>query len=161
MGPMDSMTSEEIEIRDWIAEVLHEQLDNAPLSEALKDGVILCNLVNKLYQSDSLFIPKCPSRSALGFFQMENIAYFIDNARALGVPDCENFQTIDLFEGKNMKQVYTCLYSLSRNLYKGGRTEIRVIGPKLVEKVPITFSKEQLDEAKRTVSKQYGFIRDN
>lgn len=109
-------------------------------------------------QSAHLHSTKCPSRSQLGFFQMENIAYFISKARDLGVPDCENFLTIDLFEGKDLRQVFTCIYSLSRNLYKNGRTDIRVIGPKLVEKVPISFTKEQLDEAKRTVSRQYGSI---
>lgn len=152
--------NEETEVREWIAEILKEKLPGGSLSELLKDGVVLCNMVNVILSGDAFANTKCPSRSSLSFFQMENIAYFIEKAKMLGVPDSENFQTIDLFEGKNIKQVCTCIYSLSRNLYKNGRTDIRVIGPKLVERVPITFTKEQLDEAKRTVSRQYGSIRE-
>lgn len=165
---------QESEIKDWINEILKRDITveylsgkdmdtdrSVPLEDILKNGIVLCDLVNRIIENDPLLrnTMKCPSRSTLSFFQMENIAYFIEKARALGVPDSENFQTIDLFEGKNIKQVYTCIYSLSRNLYKNGRTEIRVIGPKLVEKVSINFTKEQLDEAKRTVSLQYGFMR--
>jgi hypothetical protein len=156
----EKQSCEEIEIREWMNEILQEKLHEGPLSEILKDGVVLCNLINTVLGNDSFIELKCPSKSALSFFQMENIAYFIEKARIVGVPDSENFQTIDLYENKNMKQVYTCIYSLSRNLYKKGRTDIRVIGPKLVEKVSITFTKEQLDEAKRTVSRQYGSIKE-
>ena len=38
-------------------------------------------------------------------FQMENINAFTEAARRYGVPDSENFQTVALFEGQNMKQV--------------------------------------------------------
>lgn len=149
---------EEQQIKEWIEEILSEKIAEGPFAESLKDGVILCRLINAIISKDPEAETKCPSRSGLSFFQMENIAYFIEKARMLGVPDSENFQTVDLFEGKDIKQVYTCLYSLSRNLYKRGRTDIRVIGPKLVEKITINFTKEQLDEAKRTVSLQYGFM---
>lgn len=36
---------------------------------------------------------------------MENINAFTEAARRYGVPDSENFQTVALFEGQNMKQV--------------------------------------------------------
>lgn len=149
---------EEIETREWIEEILNISMSDEPLQSQLKDGVILCNLINEILKKEPSSVIKCPKRSSLEFVQMENIEYFINNARLLNVPDCENFQTIDLFEGKNMKQVFTCIYSLSRNLYKNGRSDIRVIGPKLVDKISISFTKDQLDEAKRTVSRQYGFI---
>lgn len=153
--------NEENEIKKWIGEVLEEQLPEGSLFEVLKSGVILCNLVNKILPENLSTEKKCPSRSNLSFFQMENIAYFIEKAKLLGVPDSENFQTIDLFENKNIKQVGMCIYSLSRNAYKNGRTDISVLGPKLVEKVSIIFTQEQLDEAKRTISRQYGNIRES
>jgi len=149
---------EEKEIKEWMEEILSSKLGDEPLQTMLRDGVLLCDLINTILKSDTRFKTKCPKRSQLEFFQMENIEYFINYARLLNVPDSENFQTIDLFEGKNMRQVYTCIYSLSRNLFKNGRSDIRVIGPKLVDKVSITFTKEQLDEARRTVSRQYGSI---
>lgn len=149
---------EENEIREWIGEIIKRDLPKGPLDEVLKDGIVLCDLMNTILSKDPTLDLKCPKRSPLGFVQMENIEYFIEKARAMKVPDFENFQTIDLFEGKNMKQVYTCIYSLSRNLYRNGRSDIRVIGPKLTERVSISFTQDQLDEAKRTVSLQYGRI---
>lgn len=152
------MDKQEAEIKGWLAEVLAADLGSGSLHDALKDGVVLCNLINKIRCTrDSKF----PSKMKASFVQMENICYFIENARSLGVPDSENFQTIDLFEGKNMKQVMHCLYSLSRNLHKSGRTEFPVIGPKLVEPVKITFTESQLEDAKRTISLQYGYCRTN
>lgn len=148
----------ESEVRDWIKEVLQQDIENEPFQVVLKDGIILCELINKLLEKDPKANLKCPKKSRLGFFQMENIEYFISKARYANVPDSDNFMTIDLFEDKNMKQVLTCISSLSRSIYKMGRTDIRVIGPRLVEKVPIVFSQEQIDEAKRTISKQYGII---
>ena len=44
--------------------------------------------------------------------QRENIKSFIDAARSLGVPDRDNFDTGDLFEASNMKQVLICIASL-------------------------------------------------
>ena len=151
--------TEEQEISQWMTEILEKPLPEGELSEVLKNGCLLCELINKILSNDSSITLKNPTKSTLGFFQMENIEYFIQRARECGVPDSENFQTIDLYEGKNMKQVINCIYSLSRNLYKNGRKDIRVIGPKLVEKVPIVFTKEQLDEAKRTISGQYGHMK--
>ena len=150
--------SEDLEVSQWISEILGSPLPEGDLKDVLKNGFILCQLINKILSNTPSAI-KEPSKSNLGFFQMENIEYFILKARECGVPNSENFQTIDLYEGKNIKQVLTCIYSLSRNLYKKGRTDIRVIGPKLVEKVPITFSKEQLQDAERAVSGQYGYIK--
>lgn len=36
---------------------------------------------------------------------MENISIFLKGAEALGVPKHDSFQTIDLYEKKNMTQV--------------------------------------------------------
>lgn len=144
----------ESEVKNWIEQVLEVKLGNEGLFEMLKDGVILCNLINKIDGTPSKF----PNKLKASFVQMENICYFIESARRLGVPDPENFQTIDLFEGKNMVQVVHCLYSLSRHLNKNGREDLPVIGPKLVDEVKFTFNQTQLDEAKRTISLQYGHI---
>jgi len=143
-------------VKNWIEEVLGEKLPNEPLKDSLKDGVILCNLVNRIMKvAESKF----PVRSKIAFVQMENIVHFINAARELNVPDVENFLTVDLYEGKDMKQVLLCLTSLSRNLYKSGRTDLPVIGPKLAEGTKINFTQEQLDDAKRTISLQYGVMK--
>ena len=148
----------EKQVRSWIADVLGAPFPNETIHNALKDGVILAEVINKITRAVS---PKFPQKSKISFAQMENICYFIEQARKLGVPDSENFQTIDLYEGKNMKQVGVCIYSLSRNLHKKGITEFPIIGPKLVEQVKITFTEEQLNDAKRAVSWQYGQPRES
>lgn len=151
------MDQQEAEVKGWLSEILHENYSGRELHELLKDGVVLCNLINGITGAKSNF----PTKSKLSFAQMENIFYFIENARKLGVPDSENFQTIDLYEGQNMQQVIHCLYSLSRNLNKNGRTDLPVIGPKLVDEVKISFNQEQINESKRTISLQYGHMREN
>lgn len=152
--PMDL----ESEIKEWISEILHKDIGEESLQAILKDGTILCELINALLQNDPNANLKCPKKSNLGFFQMENIEYFISKAKYANVPDSDNFMTIDLYEGKNIKQVINCICALSRSIYKLGRTDIKVLGPRLVDKKPITFTEEQINEAKRTISKQYGVI---
>ena len=49
--------------------------------------------------------------------QRENVKAFIDGVRAIGLKEQYNFDTEDLFEAKNMKQVVICLLSLARHAY--------------------------------------------
>lgn len=39
------------------------------------------------------------------FLQMENIELFLKGSNAYGVPDNSLFQTVDLYEGRNMAMV--------------------------------------------------------
>ena len=43
---------------------------------------------------------------------MENIEIFVNFCEAYGVPRTSLFQTVDLFEGRNMAQVLSCLQQL-------------------------------------------------
>lgn len=79
----------------------------------------------------------CVTRALL--LQMENIACFLSGAERLGVPKYDLFQTVDLYEKKNMTQVnqssntgivdmmlmdivkvVDTIFSLSRHAYKAG-----------------------------------------
>merc|ERR1711870_63085 len=64
----------------------------------LKSGVVLCNLANQVKPGS---IAKINS-STMPFKQMENIKYFMDFARRVGVPESSMFGTPDLYEDKNM-----------------------------------------------------------
>jgi hypothetical protein len=44
------------------------------------------------------------------FKQMENIGNFLKACRALGVPSFDCFETLDLFEEKNMVGVLRCVW---------------------------------------------------
>ena len=100
-------------LRSWIADVTGEPLpaQSDDLSAELKSGVVLCNLLNAISPGTVPAVQK----SSMPFPQRENIKAFTDGARALGVPEHENFETNDLFEAGNMKQVLICLLSLGRH----------------------------------------------
>ena len=48
------------------------------------------------------------------FKQMENVAHYIDACAQLGVPAQDLFQTVDLYEGRDMQAVVRNVHSLGR-----------------------------------------------
>ncbi|KAI8843338.1 calponin/transgelin [Chytriomyces cf. hyalinus JEL632] len=125
---------------------------NASLHAALKDGVILCKLVNSLGLTDPIKISESPKP----FKQMENISNFLNRIEKIGVPSHERFMTVDLYEAKNLGQVVNCIFSLSRHASRMGH-EGPVLGPKLVERRERNFSAEKLREARFTPSTLFAF----
>jgi transgelin len=80
--------------------------------EVLKDGVILCKLVNALEPGKI----KKVNESKMAFKCMENISAFLEAARVFGVPVQETFQSVDLWERQNLNSVVICLQSLGRKV---------------------------------------------
>jgi transgelin len=78
--------------------------------EALKDGIILCHLINKLSPGA---VPKINTTGGQ-FKMMENINLFSKAIKKYGVPDLDVFQTVDLFEAKDIAQVTCTLFALGR-----------------------------------------------
>jgi hypothetical protein len=135
----------EAEARTWIEAVLEERLGTLSLQEELKSGEVLCRLANKIKPGSVAKI----STMKMPFKQMENIANYLSACTALGMPTFESFQTVDLFEGKNMAAVVTNLHSLGRiaqsmPAYAGGPA----LGVKLADANKRNFTAEQLAEAK-------------
>ena len=64
----------------------------------LNDGTILCNLINKVKPGSC----KEPSTSANPYHQKKNIENYINAAAALGVPEHNSFEVMDLYEGKDL-----------------------------------------------------------
>ena len=58
-------------------------------------------------------VPKITTKGG-GFALRENASMFCTAARAYGVPDNELFQTVDLFEKKNIPQVTMAIHALGR-----------------------------------------------
>eukprot|EP00042_Codosiga_hollandica_P025325 m.111815 g.111815 ORF g.111815 m.111815 type:complete len:224 (+) comp51835_c0_seq1:16-687(+) len=84
----------------------------APFKEALKNGAVLCQFLNKLKPGSV----KEPKVSKIAFVCMENIAAYTAACRAMGLSDDYNFVTVDLWEGSNIKQVATNVVALKRLL---------------------------------------------
>eukprot|EP01112_Ceratiomyxa_fruticulosa_P015185 TRINITY_DN4440_c0_g1_i1.p1 TRINITY_DN4440_c0_g1~~TRINITY_DN4440_c0_g1_i1.p1 ORF type:complete len:207 (-),score=54.71 TRINITY_DN4440_c0_g1_i1:205-825(-) len=99
----------ENEIREWMKSVTGEPVVG-DFHAALKSGVTLCNLVNKLRPG----VVKNIGRGAMPFVQMENINAYLSACKTLGVPENDLFMTINLFEAKDMKSVLQNLATLKR-----------------------------------------------
>merc|ERR1711956_162434 len=110
----------EQEVRDWIEAVLEEPLPAGDYEEVLKDGVVLCRMMNKIVQS------------------------FLGAIKKYGVPDEEVFQTPDLFEARNIPQVTLCLYALARTTQKHPEYAGPQMGPKMSTENKREFTEEQI-----------------
>ncbi|KAG5323212.1 MP20 protein, partial [Acromyrmex charruanus] len=143
---------QETEVLAWIEAVLGEKLPPGNYDDILKDGVILCNLINKLAPGS---VKKIQSKGT-NFQLMENIQRFQAAIKNYGVPQEEIFQTADLFEKRNIPQVTLCLYALGRLTQKHGWTGPS-LGPKMAEENKRTFSDDQLRASEGHLGLQMGY----
>ena len=142
---------EEEEARLWIEAVLGIQLEGT-LQEALKSGVVLCNLANRVK-------PGCcakPQNKKLPFVQRENIGNYLNACTQLKIPSFESFMTVDLFEGKNMRAVVLNLHSLGRVAQKRRSLlagyDGPVLGPKMATANKREFTEAQLNAGKGMIT---------
>ncbi|PVD28231.1 hypothetical protein C0Q70_10818 [Pomacea canaliculata] len=143
----------EAQALDWIEANLGEPLDRKkPFDDLLKDGIILCKLMNKLMPG---CIKKIDTKGG-GFALMQNIERFQAAAKEYGVPPAEVFQTVDLWEKKNIPQVTLCIHALGRTAQTRDDYKGPMLGPKMAEKNERQFTEAQMREAQNVVSLQYG-----
>ena len=137
----------EAEAKAWIEAVLGEGvLEGDSLQEALKSGVVLVNLINAIKPGTC----KPPQNKKLPFVQRENIASYLAGCTALGIPGFQTFQTIDLFEDKNMKAVIINIHALGSTAQKLG-FDGPVLGAKMATANKREFTEEQLNAGKGAV----------
>jgi len=120
--------------------------------ESLKDGIILCKLMNKLKPGA---IPKI-NTSGASFKMMENITLFQKALKEYGVADLDVFQTVDLWEAKDIGQVTTTLFSLGRETYRHPEWTGPWLGPKPSDENKREFSDETLAAGKTIIGLQAG-----
>ncbi|KAG5340449.1 MYPH protein, partial [Acromyrmex charruanus] len=122
--------------------------------EILRDGILLCRLVNDIKEGSVKKI----NETSLAFKCMENINAFLEAAKSLGVPPQETFQTVDLWERQNLNSVVICLQSLGRKVrfHFAGNYGKPSIGPKEADKNVRNFTEEQLRAGQGVISLQYG-----
>lgn len=90
------------------------------------------------------------------FALMENIAAFQGGLKSYGVPEEDIFQTVDLFEARNVKSVVKSLVAFGRTCLAKGY-DGPTLGPKMSEKNERTFTDEQLRSGDGHIGLQAGF----
>lgn len=132
----------EEQVIKWVEDIVgaEKAKGDQSMHEWLKSGQVLCHLLNAIKPGT---VKKVNTMNA-PFKQMENITFFMDGARGIGVPEYAMFGTPDLYEEKNMDSVTKCIFTL------GGAVQVHVpefSGPKLG--IPM----QDLKDAKREKGK--------
>jgi hypothetical protein len=97
--------------KEWVEALTNETFEGA-FGESLRDGVLLCKLVNTIRPGTV----KKVNESKMPFKQMENISNFLKGCRVLGVAEHSLFETVDLFEEKDIALVVQCLWALGSTI---------------------------------------------
>ncbi|ETV96214.1 hypothetical protein H310_10404 [Aphanomyces invadans] len=137
----------EMDAKEWI-EALTRHSVGDDFGLGLKSGVILCDLANALDPSLKLK----PSPSAMPFKQMENISAFLRACRTFGVAEFDLFETVDLFELKDVGLVVRCLHALGRAVQKRPGYNGPTLGVKEATKNTRQFTEAQIAEARHATS---------
>ncbi|WKX89057.1 hypothetical protein Q1695_008590 [Nippostrongylus brasiliensis] len=103
---------------EWIKTVTGDDFDTTGspenFREQLRDGQRLCKLLNTIQAGTVKKIMKPISN----FNCLENLNQFTTTCRKMGVKDEETFQSVDLFDGRDLFSVCVTLQSLSRKFVK-------------------------------------------
>jgi len=99
-------------VREWLAVVLDERIDpNIPLKDLLHDGILLCRLMNRIHPDA---IQTINGAGSTQFLLRDNVNTFLKMCvSALGLRPAVLFDVADLFEGRNMKRVYSTIQTMS------------------------------------------------
>nr|KAF6348104.1 calponin 1 [Myotis myotis] len=139
----------EQELREWIEGVTGRRI-GPNFMDGLKDGIILCEFINKL-QPGSV---KKVNESTQNWHQLENIGNFIKAITKYGVRPHDIFEANDLFENTNYTQVQSTLLALaSMAKTKGNKVNV---GVKYAEKQERKFEPEKLREGRNIIGLQMG-----
>ena len=112
------------EAKEWIEDIIHKPIPPiVQLEEALRDGVTLAEIVQAFYPTQPLRIYRNPKRSLR---HIDNIAIFFRFLDDIELPDLFRFETIDLYERKNIPKVIYCVHALSWLLYRKGMVDFRI-----------------------------------
>nr|BAC16745.1 calponin [Branchiostoma belcheri] len=143
----------EAEAQAWIEELIGEKFpEGVAYEDALKDGVILCKLINVLVPGSVKRI----NAQKMPFKQMENIGNFLTAVQGYGVPASDLFQTVDLYERRNIPAVTQCFFAMGRVAQTKPDYRGPIFGPKPSEENIRLFTEDQLMEGRKEVSLQMG-----
>jgi len=112
--------------RAWLESVLGETFTEGTLQAALQSGVRLCQAANKVVPN----IVKSINKQKMAPLQRENISNYLKACAAMSFNSANVFETMDLFDGKNMVKVVENIYELARKGQKNGLPAIKLSSAK-------------------------------
>ncbi|XP_050540957.1 muscle-specific protein 20-like [Daktulosphaira vitifoliae] len=144
---------QELEAQQWIESVTNEKFPaGVPFEYALRDGIILCKLMNKLAPGSIARI------NILGgdYKMMDNINQFQKACIEYGVPDVDLFQTVDLWDQKNISRVTMTIFAIGRTAYKHFEWKGPFLGPRPSEENKRDWTDDQLRAGEGIIGLQAG-----
>lgn len=99
----------EKDVIDWMEAVIGETKGEQSVFKWLQSGVRLCALVNAILPGSIKYV----HTREIPAFAHENIAFFVNAVRKLGVAESSVFSSPDLYENKNVGSVVSCIYSFA------------------------------------------------
>jgi len=97
-GKRDKFVESEIGL--WIEAVLDDCIPPKPFDELIKDGVLLCRVMNVLKEGSIPKTKKPFTKEA----QLENINLFLTAIKAYGVPEDKLFEATELYDGSGIQR---------------------------------------------------------
>ncbi|XP_053300293.1 calponin-1 [Pleuronectes platessa] len=120
--------------------------------ESLKDGALLCELINVLQPGSVRKI----NSSTQNWHQLENIGNFVRAITEYGLKPHDLFEANDLFENVNYTQVQSTLLALAGQARSKGFQSKYDMGVKYAEKHQRRFTPEKLREGRNVIGLQMG-----
>ncbi|XP_046847730.1 myophilin-like [Xenia sp. Carnegie-2017] len=132
------------QLNEW--RINQRELGSKKFARVLRDGIFLCRLVNTLEPGT---IKKVHEENLNRFKMTENIYNFLVAAQKWGCNAQDLFQTVDLYEERNMNQVLNGIYAVARKAQmRSIDDQFPTLGPKEAKYNPRNFTREQLEMGK-------------
>merc|ERR1719259_1530197 len=118
----------------------------------LRDGVLMCKAMNNLMPGSVKNI----STSEASFKQMENINKFTKACEQYGVPVHDLFQTVDLYEQKELSSVTGTIFALGRTAHTHPEWKGPLLGPAPATESKREWTEDQLRASQGIIGMQAG-----
>jgi len=160
------------ETLEWLKAVLEHADDKDPdiativevsamadVAKVLKDGRVLCKVMNVLYPGTIKKINKIdnPNSPFKKTKEEENINVFLKGCEdKAGCVRGDLFEVVDLYECDNIPTVIDGLFALGRKMHSHENQDIPALGPKESDKNAREFTEDQLNAGKNIIGLQMG-----
>ncbi|KAL6939364.1 hypothetical protein ACO0RG_003201 [Hanseniaspora osmophila] len=134
------------EAKEWMESIIDEELPSVMslvTRNALQDGVALAKIAQKV---NSSLVPQVhPSTTKFKYKLLENIENFLLLVDTVDVPNNFKFESTDLYDGKNIPQVFETLHALAFTLHQKWPKKV----PAMINEFGlVNFSKDDLRDCK-------------